>query len=264
VPGCHRAFSFLAYRMAIRVAGHTDVGRSRARNEDALLQRPARGLVAVADGMGGHAAGDIASRIAVDVVDDRTAHLPPDGLDDFLADTVREAHHAILRAAEADTSLEGMGTTLTLLRVDPDTGAGRIAHTGDSRAYRWREDVLQRLTRDQTWVQDQIDVGALTPEQARAHPFSAMLTSALGVGRDVDIQIVDPEPRPGDLFLLCSDGLTARLTEDDLARLIRDHTPDPATDDYDLPALARTLVDAANDAGGPDNITVVLVHVLHD
>jgi protein phosphatase len=250
--------------MVIRVAGQTDVGRARARNEDALLQRPGRGVVAVADGMGGHAAGDIASRIAIDVVDDRTAHLPPDGLEAFLEDTVRAAHTAILRAAAADPALEGMGTTLTLLRIDPGTGDGRIAHTGDSRAYRWRDGVLERLTRDQTWVQDRIDEGALTPEQARGHPYSAMLTSALGVSRDLDIQIVDPEARPGDLFLLCSDGLTAVLTEDDLVRRLRQHTADDDAGEHDLPALARDLVNAANEAGGPDNITVGLVHVLHD
>lgn len=252
--------------MEIRVAGHTDVGRSRARNEDALLQRPKRGLVAVADGMGGHAAGDIASRIAIDVVDDRSAHLPTADRGDYFADTIRQAHEAILRAAAADPSLQGMGTTLTLLHLDPATGLGTIAHIGDSRAYRWRDGWLGRLTRDQTWVQDQVDAGVLTPEQARGHPYSAMLTSALGVDRDLDIQLVDPDARADDLFLLCSDGLTARLTDDDLSgileRSLADHGPTTGT--HGLAHVARALVDAANDAGGPDNITVALLQVVEE
>lgn len=242
--------------MQIRVAGRTDVGQVRTRNEDALLQRPPRGLVAVADGMGGHAAGDIASRIAVDVVDDRTRHLPEDGLDDYFRETVREAHEAILRAAAADSELEGMGTTLTILRLDPGGSTGLIAHVGDSRAYRWRAGSLHQLTRDQTWVQQQIDDGVLSPEQAHGHPFSAMLTCALGIPDvDLDVQLIDPEPEDGDLLMLCSDGLTARLTDDDLREILVQHS------DSDLDATAGALVDAANEAGGPDNITVALVRI---
>lgn len=214
--------------------------------------------------MGGHAAGDIASRIAIDVVDDRSAHLPTAGRGDYFAATIREAHEAILRAAAAEPSLQGMGTTLTLLHLDPATGHGTIAHIGDSRAYRWRDGSLERLTRDQTWVQDQIDAGVLTPEQARGHPYSAMLTSALGVDRDLDIQLADPDARAGDLFLLCSDGLTARLADDDLGTVlessIADDGAEPGT--HLLARAARALVNAANDAGGPDNITVALLQVL--
>lgn len=233
------------------------MGRVRSRNEDALLQRPGRGLLAVADGMGGHAAGDIASRIAVDVVDDRSAHLPDDDLAGYLGDTVREAHAAILRAAEADPELARMGTTLTVLRVDPEDGSGLIVHVGDSRAYRLRAGELAQLTRDQTWVQQQVDAGRLSPEQARSHPFSSMLTCALGIeAADLDVQVIDPEPRPDDLFLLCSDGLTARLTDDDLGAIL--------DRDSDLADTARALVDAANEAGGPDNITVALMRILED
>lgn len=207
--------------------------------------------------MGGHAAGDIASRIAVDVVDDRSAHLPDEDEGEYLRETVREAHEAILRAAAADPELDGMGTTLTLLRIDPGDGAGVIAHVGDSRAYRLRAGELKQLTRDQTWVQEQIDAGLLSPEQARGHPFSSMITCALGIEAvELDIQIIDPEPRPGDLFLLCSDGLTAGLTDQDLQALLLQHS--------DLEDAARALVDAANEAGGPDNITVGLVRILEE
>ncbi len=236
------------------MSGRTDRGRSRDRNEDALLQRPARGLAAVADGMGGHAAGDIASRIAIDVVDDRSAHLPEGDTAGYLRDTVAEAHEAILRAAHADPELEGMGTTLTLLRLQPDGKKGVIAHVGDSRAYRWRGGALEQLTRDQTWVQQQIEAGRLSPEAARHHPFSAMLTCALGIADvDLDVQIIDAEPRPGDVFLVCSDGLTAALTDEAIRQVLLEHE--------DVDSAARRLVDAANEEGGPDNITVALVRV---
>ena len=256
MPGCQPLSPPLAFRMAIRVAGHTDVGRVRSQNQDALLQRPGRGLVAVADGMGGHAAGDIASRIAVDVIDDRSAHLPTAGIGEYLRESVAAAHTAILHAAEADPALEGMGTTLTVFVAIPPDGSGRclIAHVGDSRAYRLRDGVLEQLTRDQTWVQDQVDAGRLSPEQARHHPFSAMITSALGVAEErLDVELLEATCEPGDTLLLCSDGLTARLDDDDLRRiLVEDREPDSA---------ARALVDAANDAGGPDNITVGLVRI---
>lgn len=236
------------------MVGRTDVGRSRARNEDALLQRPDRGLVAVADGMGGHAAGDIASRIAVDVVDDRTAHLPDQDQADYLGQTVVAAHDAILRAARADPELSGMGTTLTLLRVDPGTGRGHVVHVGDSRAYLWRDGRLDQLTRDQTWVQDQVDAGLISPTQAHGHPFSAMLTGALGIEDvELEVEVVPIELRPDDVCLLCSDGLMAGLDDDRIAALLRDHD--------DLDRAAEALVQAANEAGGPDNITVALVRL---
>ena len=237
--------------MQLSFAGLTDQGRVRRRNEDALLQRPERGLFAVADGMGGHAAGDVASRIAVDILDDRTLAAGPDPNPGQVRDAIRKAHEAILRAARAESDLEGMGTTLTALQVRSG-GSWLIGHVGDSRAYRLRGGALEQLTRDQTWVQQQVEAGALTPEQARTHPWAAMITCALGIEDiELEIQILEPEPRPGDLFLLCSDGLTARLRDEDLRRILGEHD---ALDD-----AARALVDAANAAGGPDNITVALV-----
>lgn len=238
--------------MEFSFAGHTDVGRVRARNEDALLQRPERRLFAVADGMGGHAAGDIASRIAVDVLDEHTAH-PSDDPGAQLQEAARSAHQAILRAAAADSALQGMGTTLTALRL-LDDGTALIAHVGDSRAYVWRNGTLDQLTRDHTWVQDQVEAGLLSEAQARRHPFSAMLTCALGVD-DVELQ-VQLLRRPcavGDTFLLCSDGLIASLGEADIRRILADRE--------DLDRAARALVEEANSAGGPDNITVALVRI---
>jgi PPM family protein phosphatase len=233
-------------------AGRTDTGRVRARNEDALLQRPDRGLFAVADGMGGHAGGDIASRIAVDILDERTAAGNGDVAAELEA-AVRAGHEAILRAAAADSELRGMGTTLTALHFN---GARHcvIAHVGDSRAYRYRGGSLSQLTRDQTWVQEQVDAGLLSARQARHHPYSAMLTGALGIAEvDLEVEIIQLEPEPDDLFLLCTDGLVARLDDDDIGRFL--------AEGEELGAIADALVAAANDAGGPDNITVALVRV---
>jgi PPM family protein phosphatase len=239
--------------MSVHFAGHTDRGRSRRRNEDALLQRPDRGLFAVADGMGGHSGGDVASRIAVDVLDERTAHPTGErGTSDPLESAIVAAHRAILKAAAVDPALQGMGTTLTALRLDP--GRYVIAHVGDSRAYRFRGDTLEQLTRDQTWVQRQVDAGLLTPAAARNHPHAAVLTSALGIeDSQLQVQLHTDHFAPGDTFLLCSDGLTGEL-EDEEIRQVLDRNAD-------LDDAAAALVDAANAAGGSDNITVLLVRV---
>ncbi|MBW3552385.1 MAG: protein phosphatase 2C domain-containing protein [Gemmatimonadetes bacterium] len=236
--------------MNFEFAGLTDQGRVRSRNEDALLQRPERGLFAVADGMGGHAGGDVASRIAVDVLDEHLLAAGPDPDPDEVVAAIRAAHQAILRAARAESDLEGMGTTLTAIRVRAD--GCLIAHVGDSRAYRLRNGSLEQLTRDQTWVQDQVDAGLMRPDQARHHPFAAMITCALGIADvELDVQLLQPPCEPGDLFLLCSDGLTAGLEDAEIADVLAGRE--------DLDGAARALIDAANGAGGPDNITVALV-----
>jgi PPM family protein phosphatase len=239
--------------MRIEHAGRTDPGRVRGRNEDALLQCPDRRLFAVADGMGGHAAGDVASRTAVEVFDRMigpTSGAPPG---QRLAEAIRAAHEAILDAGRANPRLSGMGTTLTALWFPPGQD-GVLAHVGDSRAYRLRSGALQQLTRDQTWIQDQIDQGHLTPHQARQHPFAAMLTGALGIpDLPLSVEVLHPASRPGDTYLLCSDGLVACLEDGHLADIVLQN---PRLDD-----AAEALVAAANACGGPDNITVCLVRV---
>jgi PPM family protein phosphatase len=235
--------------MPLTCAGRTDRGQVRARNEDALLLAPVRGLFAVADGMGGHAAGEVASGLAIASLEN---HPLPDGaVATGLKAAIHAAHRAILDAASADPALAGMGTTLTVLQVAPSRHC-TIAHVGDSRAYHYANGRMRQLTRDQTWVQEQVDAGLLSPERAREHPYAAMLTHALGVG-DValDVQITTLDVPAGDVFLLCTDGLTARLTPADLGSILGQHS--------DLDAAAAAMVAAANAAGGPDNITVVLV-----
>ena len=239
-----------------RSAGMTDRGRRRARNEDALLLRPQARIYAVADGMGGHAAGNVASRIAIDVL--ATAfHRPPSPrigaatLARRLLGVFDDANHAILEHASENRECAGMGTTLTALA--PLAGADQcvIAHVGDSRAYRLRDGALQQLTRDHTWVQQQVDAGMLTSAEARNHPLSSVLSRVLGTAAvgPADTLVVDAAP--GDVFLLCSDGLTTMLEDADVLTLIDGRVP--------LEQRARGLIDTANQRGGLDNITVVLL-----
>lgn len=239
--------------MECRSVARTDRGLRRPRNEDALLDRADVGVFAVADGMGGHAAGDVASRVAIEVVESACANRPHDAeaTARWLADTLRRAnrtvHHRGMDAAET----EGMGTTLTVLATAASGHAFVIGHVGDSRVYRLREGEFRRLTVDHTWVEQQVERGLLTPAQARRHPFGNVLTRGIGGADDVEVDVATGEIEPGDLFLLCSDGLTAHLDDDDLAALLGDDRP--------LAELADRAVDETKRRGGSDNITLVLV-----
>ena len=237
-------------------AGITDRGRRRARNEDALLVRSRSRIFAVADGMGGHAAGNVASRMAIEVLDGAFERPPsprirPATLARRLLDVFNEANRAILEHAAADRECAGMGTTLTTLAPLAAGSQCVIAHIGDSRAYRLRAGELSQLTRDHTWVQQQVDAGMLTPADARHHPLASVLSRVLGTAAvgPADTLVVDAEPR--DVFLLCSDGLTTMLDDEDIAAMLARPLP--------LEHRARELIDAANLRGGIDNITVVLL-----
>lgn len=245
-------------------AGLSDVGRVRTRNEDALALEPDRGLAVVADGMGGHPAGDVASRIAADTAVERLSDLlATDGeWDDGRGERMREAVHAandrVLREAETHPEQRGMGTTLTVLFVDPRAGRFLVGHVGDSRAYVYRDGALEQITRDHTWVQERVEAGDLPPEVARTHPMGHMLTQALGTQPDVDVQVTDGDAPPGSLFLVCSDGLVGMLADHEVEAILRDEEP------ADAEALERTaerLVADANGEGGTDNITVALLRV---
>lgn len=239
----------------IRHAARTHVGRVRSQNEDAYLTVPAARLFAVADGLGGHAAGEVASRIAVRALSERfegRRNADEDAARAAMEAAIREAHARIRRLAAEDRTVAGMGTTLTALRLSAD-GGFVIGHVGDSRAYRVRGGRLLRLTRDHTYVQEMVDAGRLSEEQARVHPRSSMLTRALGVEGRVEPVIYEGRARPGDRFLLATDGLTGLIPEPELLELLESEE-DPAP-------VARRLVEAANGAGGTDNVTVVLVDV---
>ncbi len=232
----------------LRVAEHverTDTGRARSANEDSYFARSP--LFAIADGMGGAQAGEVASTVAVEVLEQG---LPTDGgsVEERLARRVSEANARINDLSRSDQELAGMGTTLTAVHVGEDEIT--IAHVGDSRLYRLRDGVLERLTEDHTLVEELVRQGKLTPEEAGAHPQRSIITRALGPELGVRPDTHTFPARAGDVYLICSDGLTSMVAEDHVARLVAGDRP--------LTDVARALVDAANAAGGRDNITVVL------
>lgn len=241
---------------ALHHAARTDVGRVRSHNEDAFLAVPEARLFVVADGLGGHAAGEVASGLAVEILSERLLggadREAAQRLRHALEAAIREANEAIRRAAENDPRRAGMGTTVTALRL-LDGGPWVIGHVGDSRAYLLRGGRLRRLTRDHTYVQRMVERGRLTDEQARVHPRSSVLTRALGIEEDIEVATYEGEARPGDRFLLSTDGLTAMVAEAKLEAAMRE--------EEDPEALARRLVESANAAGGADNITVVVVDI---
>jgi serine/threonine protein phosphatase PrpC len=232
----------------------SDPGRVRQNNEDAALVRDDLGVFAVADGMGGHAAGEVASHLAIETLAACVLEADSGFGTAELGQAFERANRAILERSVTEPATRGMGTTLSVLANNEEHQGVLLAHIGDSRLYRWRGGRLDRLTRDHTWVQEHIDAGVLTPEQARNHPFSSVLTRVLGT---TDTAAPDIERIPveaGDLFLLCSDGLTGMIEETTIAAIL-------ATG-LTIEQAAQALIDAANAAGGADNITVVLVRAL--
>ncbi|WP_081994932.1 PP2C family protein-serine/threonine phosphatase [Deinococcus radiopugnans] len=233
----------------------TDVGRQRQGgvNQDAALalDLPHGGLFAVADGMGGHAAGELAATLALDALSQHyLARRTPPPI--RLAEAVQDANVAVLRHAVGE--YVGMGTTLIAALID--RGALLIAHVGDSRAYLLRGGELFRLTEDHSWVSEQVRLGHLTEEEAREHQWRSVVSNALGGEERVRLELFGLRLRAGDRVMLCSDGLSSVVKDTDLLRLlVRPLAPD---------ATARLLVDAANDAGGPDNITVLVIDVRQD
>jgi protein phosphatase len=225
-------------------AGLTDTGLTRGGNEDALLIEPP--LYAVADGMGGHRAGEIASRVALEEL---LANAPARLDAKALARAVRAANRGVIAAAAKSRTRSGMGTTLTAAMVDGPRIA--LAHVGDSRAYLLHDGRLERLTEDHSMVGDLIRAGTLTEEEARFHPQRSVITRALGSDPNMLADVFDVEAAPGDRLLLATDGLTGMLADEYIAEILATEK-DPAR-------AVQTLVDAANRAGGYDNITVVVV-----
>ena len=233
-----------------RSLGITDTGRRRRRNEDAYVCRPP--LFAIADGMGGAQAGEVASRLAAAVLNES-----PHGAtgEERVVELVQEANRRVFERANEDAATQGMGTTMTVALVDEAGGTVAIGHVGDSRAYRLRDGELQQLTRDHSLVQELVESGRLSPEEADNHPQRSVITRVLGTDPDVDVDTLTVETRPGDLFLLCSDGLTDMLGADEIESVIESRAGDPA-------AAADALVAAANSRGGDDNITVLLFEIV--
>jgi PPM family protein phosphatase len=224
-------------------ASGTDTGRQRNANEDAYFAHPP--LFGVADGMGGAQAGEVASKLAAESFDAVTRG--EESPEAYLRAIAKTANARIHRVSQADESRSGMGTTLTAALVEDDEVG--FVHVGDSRAYLYRDDRLKLLTSDHSLVEELRRQGRLTDEQAEDHPQRSIITRALGPERDVNVDTMTHQARPGDVYLLCSDGLTTMVREERIAEVLGE------SDDLDQ-AVSR-LIDEANEAGGRDNITVV-------
>ena len=250
-----------------RACGLSDVGVLSSHNEDCFEIDPERQMYVVADGMGGHSHGEIASRIAVQAIREYVATSAPAGESEErgarlfdrpaapqgnrMREAIRLAHDRVLKAIRQDGSLHGMGTTVVGLLLDGDHVT--VAHVGDSRAYRMRAGRLELLTQDHTWVNEQVIAGFLSEEQARVHPLKNVVTRALGGDSDVEVDVRDWPAEPDDLYLLCSDGLTTMLSDVDILERLRSANR--------LEEACGRLVRDANARGGFDNISVVLLRV---
>jgi protein phosphatase len=245
--------------------GATDVGMKRRLNEDVFLVDEDLGLYLVADGMGGHAAGEVASRLAADEIirtfSDRAGlknetwpehwNMARSAAANLLVDAIMAGHERVTRAVSRDSNLKGMGTTVVAAVHPAASRTLIICHVGDSRAYRLRHEEFSALTDDHSWVHEQVAAGFLTEEAARSHPLKNVVTQALGGSAEPRVDILETELDEGDLYLLCSDGLNSMLTDDEIADTLREGGS--------LEDIATRLITAANDRGGNDNVSVVLL-----
>ena len=252
--------------MRYAAAAKTDVGRKRLENEDRFCLAPEIGLYVVADGMGGHAAGEVASRLAVDTIQEWTARYlnggdaaligPPavSGTPEasFLLSSIRVANQIIFDAAKDHHEYAGMGTTVVAVLAHGDRFV--LAHVGDSRIYRMRDGRIAQISRDHSFVQHQVDHGVISAAEAQQSHYRHMITRALGLKESVEIDLAEQPARPGDTLLLCSDGLSDLLDDDEILAVAQAHTAN-------LEQACQALVDRANAKGGDDNVTVVLVQV---
>jgi serine/threonine protein phosphatase PrpC len=208
-------------------------------------------MFAVADGMGGARAGEIAAGLAATVLEQGAVPTSAEGI----VALIEEANRLIWERSVEDPETTGMGTTVTAALVDPTTGKVIIGHVGDSRAYLYRDATLEQLTTDHSLVVELVESGILTPEEAERHPQRSAITRAVGTEPTVEIDAFSVDAKTGDLYLICSDGLTDMLTEEDVEEIIAESEADPAK-------TANALVAAANERGGEDNITVVLFEMV--
>ena len=252
--------------MKIVYKGITDVGRKREANEDSFAVVPEDSLFVVADGMGGHAAGEVASRLAVTAISDFIASTRRDTEITWpfeydmsmsiegnrLRTAIRLANQRILDTISHKKDLEGMGTTLVGAMVSE--GKACVGHVGDSRAYLIHQGEITQITSDHSWVNEQVKLGFLTRNDASRHPFRNVVTRALGSKEDVVVDLAEQPLERGDYLVLCSDGLNSMLEDEEIASIVMDN-------DGDIDAAARALVARANEKGGEDNVTVILIKV---
>jgi len=259
--------------MKVIAAGLTNVGMKRDHNEDNLLLYPEENVYVVADGMGGHAAGEVASQIAVDTISeffkntsaDEEVTWPYKENHDFsyvenrLQTAVRYANRLIYETALADKSKHGMGTTVVSI-VFTNKGA-YTGHAGDSRAYRFRDGQVEPVTVDHSLLNDYMRAHALTPEEIEAFPHKNVITRAVGMKEDVEVEVGKVELRSGDIYMLCSDGLNGEITDDEMNEIVQRFVADPAKCD-DVEGMCTELIAAANAGGGKDNVTCICMKVV--
>jgi len=235
-------------------AGRTDVGVVRSGNEDAFLMVPESGVFIVADGMGGHAAGEVASEMAVTIVAkalENVAGEPDPEAAEIIRKSIIDANGQIFQRTLVEQDKRGMGTTATAMVING--GQYIFGQVGDSRAYVYRDEQLLQVTKDHSYVQEQVDAGYLTPEQARTHPYSNVITRCVGANAEVEPDIYFGTLRSGDIFLLASDGLTGMLEDEELLNIV--------TSGYSPGELVDSLIGEANRRGGLDNITVIVIRI---
>lgn len=239
--------------MRVRSCAISDVGRKRQKNEDSYLINDEYNLFIVADGMGGHAGGEYASRIAIQTIEEMfrgnmTNKLPGEQI---LKKAIEDAGLKIVAKAEEDRALRGMGTTVIALHLDDKKAL--LGHVGDSRGYLFRDGVLEQLTEDHSLVNEQVKSGLITAEEAKTHQFKNIITRSVGVTPEVEVDVVSKKLKNADAFLLCSDGLSNLVDITEMEKELREREPVLA---------AKSMVDLANKRGGDDNITLVLIEVL--
>ncbi len=245
--------------MSLEFFHAVDTGRARSNNEDSVAVDEANALAVLADGMGGYNAGEVASGMATSFIRTELGRWLQEAggrandaeVRRAMDICVDNANRAIFNAANANPQYAGMGTTLVVAVFRDDQL--RLGHVGDSRAYRWRAGQLMQITRDHSLLQEQIDAGLITPEQAAFSANKNLVTRAVGVEDTVLLETHAHEVQPGDLYLMCSDGLTDMLDDSIIAQLLQMHD--------ELPSAGQALVAAANEAGGKDNIALVLVRL---
>jgi protein phosphatase len=242
---------------------HSDVGKKRARNEDHYGVMLNEKLFIIADGMGGHAGGEIASRIAVNTIasviqnhvdvlaaaQGSDSDIEASPVAQLLSDAVRGACYEIHHEASVNSELHGMGTTATALLFHDSEAF--IGHVGDSRAYLLREERLLQLTEDHSLVNEQVKAGLITQKEAQKSRFRNIITRSIGFEDDVDVDMIALKIKPDDTFVLCTDGLTCLVSDDEISSILNSH---------DLDEVPQVLIDLANTRGGDDNITVIVVH----
>lgn len=252
--------------MEIRFHWKSDIGRKRAKNQDYAGTFPEHTLYVVADGMGGHRGGEVASQMAVSIAGgtfERTHSNDPTHPRELLQSAAREANSQIMKRSQNEKELEGMGTTLTMLHFHRDTAL--VGHVGDSRCYLIRPDGIWQITRDHSLVQEKLRAGMITREQLKTDRMKNVITRSVGFDPNFSIDLYEYNPKPGDLFLICSDGLSGQVEDAQILETVLTHYLMPV---IQAPNLAQelmekalqSLIDQANEHGGDDNCTAMLIH----